>query len=98
MGIEDSRVFKGPGCTSSGGECCSDPSCGISAVHGAVVSEEVDWPGCKEAQLTNYDFHLRTGSAALGPVIEHPPTMLRSLAEKTKLAASVLYLLFVYED
>jgi hypothetical protein len=42
MGIEDSRVLEGPGCTSSGGECCSDPSCGISAMYGAVVGEEVD--------------------------------------------------------
>lgn len=98
MGIEDNGVFNGPGCTSSGGECCSDHSCGIAATHQELVSQEVNWPGCIEARLTNYDFHLRTGSTALAPVVEQSPTILRSLAEKAKLAASVVYLVFAYKD
>jgi hypothetical protein len=60
--------------------------------------ENIDWPGCKEATLITYDFHRQTGATALSSVLERPITKGRSLVEKAKLFAGVVYTLLTYED
>lgn len=63
-----------------------------------IRKENVDWPGCKEATLITYDFHRQAGAAALSSVLERPMTKARSLVEKAKLFAGVVYTLLTYED